>query len=156
MRGTCSVMYQPPSTARMLAGDPASAPRANARFAARALADLPLHRFARRQQARGGTLHRRAHRKIRVGDPLQLLPRFARAARRAAHHDPAQLHLRQSGDLGEAAHGERQALLHAGQRRHAIGVVRQRVVGEDFVGDQRHLALARRARVSASSSPRFT
>ena len=47
IRGTCTMMYQPPSTASMPAADPASASRANARLAARPLADLALHRFAR-------------------------------------------------------------------------------------------------------------
>ena len=134
-------MYQPPSTVRILAGDPASVARAKARLADGALADLALHLVARGQQARGGALHRRADGEVGVRDPLQVFPRLRAQRGGTVDHHPAELHLRQAGHLGKAAHGERQALFDAGQRGDAVGIFGEFVVGEDFVGDQRDIAL---------------
>ena len=94
------------------------------------------HLEASVQQFRRGALHRRAHGEKRVGDPLQLLHGLAAQALRAGAHDPTQLHLRQPGHFRKAAEGKRQAVFDTGERRHAVGIGAEGVVGKDLVGDQ--------------------
>ena len=95
----------------------------------------------KREQAGQGNLHRRRDREIRVGDQLQRVERLSRAIRGPAGDDPAQLHLRQPGDLRQPAHGERERPPVARQRRYAVGVFGECVIAKDFVGEDRQAAL---------------
>ena len=81
-------------------------------------------------------LHRSIHRQIGVGDHLKPGKRFPLDILRPAHSEPCIFHLRQAGNLGYAAHGEREG---AGIRDKTLLRRAQRKVEKHFIGNDGHL-----------------
>ncbi len=96
--------------------------------------ELALDRFPAGQPARERVLNGGVHRKEGVGDDFESSERLGAECVGAERGDPADFHLRERGDFGEAGDDECEAGMFAcGEAGDGIG---QRIVEEDFVDDE--------------------
>src|SRR5208337_2841887 len=107
---------------------------------AQAFQDLRPHRVALLEQNREGPLRGGIEGEIGIRDDLQALQRGVCERFGAGGDDPGDFHLRERGNLGEAAKRESQRLVIAGEGR-ARGRPKG-IVKENFVHDQGKVTLA--------------
>src|ERR1700688_1388719 len=78
-------------------------------------------------------LDRRRDRQKRVGDPFQTLQRLLITW--TTGDDPAQFHLRESGNFRQAAHGESEQAIRSSECQDPLWIGRENEIGKYFVGE---------------------